>query len=241
VAAWTRSFIGDASSKELLVFREYFQLQLGPNGPIRIEQQIHSFETQVLKWDKTDAGASTVTGAGTSFSEAESMPAWFLEAIVSGGKKFTSAYIGQSQIFVTLDRPATDSLKVISGNKKCAVIYDSTATSLKVYNFDKLTSSTILAASGRLIASTLYTGVDVTTLAPASWQVSDDCNAVRIGPKVMHWDNNASNYVLDTFPTGATITNPTFTSQFSHVVTDDAIYRWTKPPGAAPAYVLDRS
>jgi hypothetical protein len=79
VAAWTRSFIGDASSKELLVFREHVQL-----GAIRIEQQIHSIETQVLKWDKTNAGAHTITGAGTSFSEAESMPAWFLEAIVSG-------------------------------------------------------------------------------------------------------------------------------------------------------------
>jgi hypothetical protein len=98
-----------------------------------------------------------------------------------------------------------------------------------------------LAASGKVIASSLYSGVDVTTLPAASWQISDDCNAVRIGPKVMHWDNTNSNYVLDTFPVGSTITNPVFTSQFSHVVTDTAIYHWTKPPGAAAAYVLDRS
>lgn len=98
-----------------------------------------------------------------------------------------------------------------------------------------------MTASGKVIASSLYSGVDVTTLAASSWQVSDDCNAVKIGSKVMHWDINTNNYVLDTFPVGATITNPVFTSQFSHVVTDTAIYHWTKPPGAAGAYVLDRN
>ena len=194
-----------------------------------------------MKWDKTNMGANTIAGARTSFSEALSIPAWFLESTISGGKQFTSASLASNPIYVTLDRPATDSLKVVSGNKKCAVIYDSTVPNLKVYNFDKPTTSAILASTGRLIASTLYTGVDVTTLAAASWQVSDDCNAVRIGSKVMHWDNNTSNYVLDSFPPGATITNPVFAPQFSHVVTDEAIYHWVKPAGSAGNYVLDRT
>ena len=128
-----------------------------------------------------------------------------------------------------------------SGNKRCAIIYDSSVPNLKVYNFEKPATATIAAGDGRLITASLYTGVDVTTLAAASWQVSDDCNALRIGSKVMHWNNNTNAYVLDTFPAGATITNPVFSSDFSQVVTDDAIYHWTKPSGSAPIYVLDRT
>jgi len=71
-------------------------------------------------------------------------------------------------------------LKVSSINKKCAVIYESTAATLKVYNFDKTSTSTISLSDGVLIDSSLYSGVDIITLDAASWQVADKCKALRI-------------------------------------------------------------
>jgi hypothetical protein len=133
-------------------------------------------------------------------------------------------------------------LKVVSANKKCAIIYDSAGPSLKSYNFNKPGTASITEADGVLIAASTYSGIDITTLAGNLWQVSDDCNALRIGQKVMHWDNSTTNYIVDTFPSGITLNNPIFGTQFNFVVTDDAIYHWVRPAsaGTAGSYVFDR-
>lgn len=84
------------------------------------------------------------------------------------------------------------------------MIYD--GTNVNVYNFG--TPGTINLY--RTVTSTLYSG-DITIATTTIFDVSDDCNAIRIDNKIFHYFISSSNYVLDTYATGtASLSNPVF-------------------------------
>lgn len=96
----------------------------------------------------------------------------------------------------------------------------------------------ISGANVRTIGSTLYTGITLTDSA-TTFEVSEDCNALRIKDKIMHWNTNAvggANYVLDTvtFPTGVTaLVNVAFSGDFTIAVSDGGVYAYTAPATGA--------
>jgi len=100
-----------------------------------------------------------------------------------------------------------------------------------------LATDTLTTAAGRLVSAGLYSGIDITTLATANWQIADDCIALGIDSEIMHWDYLTTNYIVDTFPPGVTLTNPIFSVHFSFVICDNAIYHWIMPAaGSAGSY-----
>lgn len=102
------------------------------------------------------------------------------------------------------------SLKVLSKNLKCAVVYDSSAGgTLKIYEF--LTRAGASTLSGfRTVPAALYTGI--TLDSSATFDVSDNCNAVRINNVLLHWNqalnSNAGGYQADTVPSGMNLVEP---------------------------------
>jgi hypothetical protein len=92
-----------------------------------------------------------------------------------------------------------------------------------------LATDTLTTAAGRLVSAAIYSGIDITTLTATNWQIADDCSALRIDSKIMHWDSSTTNYIVDTFPPGVALTNPIFSVHFSFVICDNAIYHWTMP------------
>lgn len=110
---------------------------------------------------------------------------------------------------------------------------------MKVVNFDVATTATLYAT----VTDTLYTGAG-TDLAGAAttFDVSDDCRALRINSKIFHFYTD-SKYHLDTYPVGTTsLANPVFNADFSIAVTDTGIYKYTAKTAAADGiYTVDRA
>jgi hypothetical protein len=119
-------------------------------------------------------------------------------------------------------------------NKRAALIYDSTATDLKVYDFSKTSSTTILSTGGTVVTASLYTNI---TISSATFNVADDGKALRINDKIFHWNASSSAFALDNLPSGVTsLSNPAFAGDFSYVVVDGGIWRY-----ASWNYTVDRA
>ncbi len=116
---------------------------------------------------------------------------------------------------------------------------DTVTPALKVVKMNIAATGAISGASVRTIGSTLYTGITLTDSA-TTFEVSEDCNALRIKNNIMHWNINAAggspNYVLDTvtFPTGVTaLANVAFSGDFTIAVSDGGVYAYTAPAAGA--------
>lgn len=150
---------------------------------------------------------------------------------------FQSAYLKQadnSQIVVKMTATTSFQLKAVSRNKRIAVIYDSATPALKVYDFSSTTPTTILSSSGRVVTASLYTEIAISS---AAVNVADDGRALRINDKIFHWNAGSNAYVLDSLPSGVTtLSNPGFTGDFSFVVVDSGIWRYS-----SGSYSVDRA
>lgn len=115
-----------------------------------------------------------------------------------------------------------ESLKAVSANYLCALIYDSASASLKIIPF---TSTTAVSTS--TVSANFYTGLTLTD-ANITFDVSDDCNGFRINKVIGHLNPNTTQYQIDTYPSGTTeLTNPAFSEDFTIAVTDTGIYSHT--------------
>lgn len=74
-----------------------------------------------------------------------------------------------------------------------------------------------------------------------TFDVSDDCNALRINDKIFHRYSGA--YVVDTYPSGtSSLSSPVFNEDFSLAVTNTGIYNYTaKTSSVDGKYNLDRA
>ena len=76
----------------------------------------------------------------------------------------------------------------MSTNYKCGLFYDGTTSALVTYSFDE--SDTGTATLVNKINSNLYTGISLTSSA-TTFDVSDDCNAIRINNIIIHkWEDD---------------------------------------------------
>ncbi len=212
-----------------------------------IEEELHPPTAQVcFTWDqKAGDLPTTINGTGTAFYEQSGSGGWFLWAKVSAiVNKFYSVFPDPTvptydKIIVSLTTTQTSSLKAVSTNLKCALIYETGASALKTYNFQAAASGTATLVD--TIASSFYTAITLTDAA-TTFAVSDDCKSVRINNNIMHKFGDNTFYA-DTLPTGVTIlANPVFSADFSLLVTDTAIYYYSAKVGAvAGFYTLDRN
>lgn len=195
----------------------------------------------MISWDRKAGDVpTTLTGANTLYIEQSGRPRWFQWARVSAtSHKFYNTYTdtpanNYAGITRSLATNASFSIKAVSTNFRCALIYDLTVTAtLKTYDFSIATPAPVDE-----VTASLYTGIDL-TLATTAFAVSDDCTAMRINNVIIH--KASGTLYADTLPTGVTVlANPVFTPDFSLLVTDTAVYYYTARSGAtAGFYTLD--
>lgn len=138
-----------------------------------------------------------------------------------------------TQFVSSVNLPASNVLKANSANYKCAVVDDTnTANTLNTYDF---TAST---ATSRPVTAALFSGITLSD-AGTKFDVSDNCNGLRINNKILHWSTSA--YFADDLPTGiTTLGNPAFSEDFSFVAVDNAIYTYTPKNGATAGFYTVR-
>lgn len=129
-------------------------------------------------------------------------------------------------------------LRAVSLNFNCALFYNPSTPELNVYSFDIEGEVTAF----KTLDSSLFNGINP-VLGSTKYEVSDDCNAVRMADNIFHYDATNSVYVLDTYPSGTTtLVNPVFSDDFSLAITDSGIYSYIPKNGSTPGiYNLDRA
>mgnify|MGYP006946573857 CR=1 FL=1 len=122
-----------------------------------------------------------------------------------------------SKSTITFSNSKAHTLKAISENFNCAILYDATASSekLKVLKFNTGTTATEVK---ELIAATIVTAANVPS---KTFGVSDLCTAVKMDNSIYH--DNGTTFVADTAPTGA---NPVFNADYNYAAADDGVYSY---------------
>jgi hypothetical protein len=95
---------------------------------------------------------------------------------------------------------------------------------LKTYDFT-LTTSDVTVSSSRTITASLYTGITITD-SSVKFEVSDNCNAVRINNVLLHWNSGTGAFAKDTVPATFSLSNPAASVDFSIVVDATSIYSY---------------
>lgn len=200
---------------------------------------------RVISWDrKQTVLTAAITGAGTAYYELSGKARYFQASVVSASANKVQVVRPDitaptyDAIIATLDTDQTYTVKAVSANYKCALIYESVTPALKTCSFD-------LAATGSativdVVTASLYSGITLTNAA-TTFAVSDDCTALRINNVIIH--KSSGTFYADDLPTGvASLTNPAFTADFSMLFTDTAVYYYTAKSGATNGiYTLDRN
>jgi hypothetical protein len=179
-----------------------------------LEEAVYPPAGQFFKWDRK-AGSLAITGADTHFVEVNGRPAWFSQKFITSTSKafnfVTIDPVSNNKLTATLLTDEKQSKVGLSKNFRCAAIYDTTASgTLRIYDFS-MTNSDITVTTSRTVPSALYSGITLTD-AWTTFDVSDDCNAVRINSVVLHWNpslnSNAGGYAADILPTGRRLVKP---------------------------------
>ena len=209
-------------------------------GVLTLEPAWYAPAAQFFKWDRT-LGLSTAVyaGDGTLYSEVDGRPVWFAQTKPTGTTQaFYSVVIDPAtnlRLTATLSTDNQQIFKAVSKNFKCAVIIDNTGTPVvKVYDFS-ITTSDRTVTSSRTVASALYTGV-VLDDPFTKFDVSDNCNAVRIGNVFVHLSSGV--YAADTVPASTNLVNPVCSEDLSIIVAQNGIYAYS---ATTRAYTLVRS
>lgn len=198
---------------------------------------------QVFSWDKKEAVlTATLTGAGTSYTQHESKPQWFLQAAVSAtSRKFYNVRADPTTfalIKTTYPSDQTYTVKAVSANQKCALLYETVGPSLKVVDLSTAGAGTVFATVG----AALYTTIDLTAVT-TTFDVADNCKALRINAVILHYYTASSAYFVDTYPVGTTsLANVVFNEDFSLAVADAGVFAYTAKTALADGiYNLDRA
>ena len=129
-----------------------------------------------------------------------------------------------NQVIVTLTGDQNLVNKWLSTNYKCGLFFDGTNLPLKTYSFDRLDTGTATLVD--TINPNRYTGISLTN-SSTTFDVSDDCKAIRINNIILH-KHTDNIFYNDTLPVGVTsLVNPAFSADFSVLVTDSAVYTYT--------------
>jgi hypothetical protein len=143
------------------------------------------------------------------FSNTLTGPAYSYEItsfdLSAASKKSTIAYSASN----------AHTVKALSQNMNCAMLYDATASNekLRVLKFNTGVTATEVK---ELIAATVITAANVPS---KSFEVSDLCSAIKIDSSIYHFDG--TNFVADTVPSW---TSPVFNGDYSYVAANEGVY-----------------